>query len=87
MDSQPAFSRHVAECVAFKLGCDNVAGSELERDLCGQCTKVKRLRNRCVGCDGRAYSNMRKGDASVLSRYYNNKYTLNCWIKCLNFKA
>ena len=67
MDSQPAFSRHVAECVALRLGCDNVAGSELERDKCGQCTRVKRLKDRCVGCDGRAYSNMRKGNASVLS--------------------
>lgn len=59
MDSQTAFSRQVVKCVVSKLGCDNVAGSKLEKDGCGKC--VKKDRNKCLGCDGETYSKKKRG--------------------------
>ena len=67
MDSQTAFSLDAAKCVVLKLGCDNVAGSELERDRCGLCLTRERDRNKCVGCDGIEYSNKKKGETCIKS--------------------
>ena len=60
MDSDTAYSLQSAKCIVLKMGCDKVAGSNLERDKCGVCRRDKR--NKCVGCDGQAYSNKRWGE-------------------------
>lgn len=60
MDSDTAYSRRSAKCIVLKMGCDKVAGSKLQRDKCGVCTRDKR--NKCVGCDGLAYSNKEWGE-------------------------
>ena len=67
MDSQTSFSRQTAKCVVLKLGCDKEAGSNLQRDRCGLCTKQKWKRDSCVGCDDVPYSNKKWGKTSMLT--------------------
>ena len=66
MNTQTSFSLKHVKFVAFKLGCDNVAGSNKTRDLCGQCPKRGVKKDSCLGCDGVPNSKHEKGKENYL---------------------
>lgn len=61
METQTSFSLKSVKLVAFKLGCNNVAGSNKKRDRCGQCPTRGVEKDSCLGCDGVPYSNLIAG--------------------------
>lgn len=68
MDAQTSFSLKHVKLVAFKIGCDNVAGSNKKRDSCGQCLTRGVKKDSCLGCDGVPNSKRKKGKETLVRR-------------------
>ena len=66
MDAETSFSLKHVKLVAFKIGCDNVAGSNKTRDRCGQCPTRGVKEDGCLGCDGVPYSKRKEGKDNLV---------------------